>query len=284
MSFSSQIKDKLCALDFSCTACSAAETAGLLRFGGALSQEGIRFSTESFAVASRLHNNLIEVFGIEAGFVSGSKSLGLSVENKFDIENIYLRLLGDVTPFDCCEAAYIRGAFLGSGSVSNPEKGYHLEFSTKNESEALFLQGLLTKRGLGAKMARRKSYFIIYLKEYEQIADLLGLMGDSGDAFELFSIQIEKEIRNNINRRVNCENANADKVAKAGARHMAAIRKIKEANMWSSLPSSLQEIGNLREQYPEDGLKSLGEKLNPPIGKSGVNHRLERILQIAESL
>jgi len=284
VSFSSQIKDKLCSADFACTACCIAETAGILRFGGVFSPEEIRFVTESFGVASRLHHNIIDEFGITTSFVSNAKTLGLSIENKFDTENIYLRLSSDIAPFECCESAYIRGAFLGSGSVSNPEKGYHLEFSTKNKNEALFLQQLLAKKGFGAKMVHRKSYDIVYLKEYEQIADLLGLMGDSGDAFELFSIQIEKEMRNNVNRRVNCENANADKVARACSKHLYAINKIKAAKMWESLPQTLQEIGNLREQYPEDGLKALGERLTPTIGKSGVNHRLERILEFANNL
>lgn len=284
MSFSSQIKNKLCALDFSCTACSVAETAGILRFGGAISSTKIHFSTESFSVASRLYANMLQDFGIEASFVSGAKSLLLSVDNDFDIENIYLRLFSDAIPFECCEAAYIRGAFLGGGSVSNPEKGYHLEFVTKDNKEALFLLNLLKKKGFGAKITKRKNYNIVYIKEYEKIADLLGLMGDSGDAFELFSIQIEKEMRNNINRRLNFENANADKTALACSRHLVAIKKIKDANMWSSLPKTLQEIATLREEFPEDGLKALGEKLTPPIGKSGVNHRLERILQIAQKL
>ena len=284
MSFSSEIKDRLCSLSFSCTACVAAETAGMLRFGGALTGEGVRFSTESFPVASRLHNNIEEISGIDAGFVSGAKSLTLSITNKFDIENIFLSLGDNITPFECCEAAYIRGAFLGSGSISNPEKGYHMEFTTKSEEEAELLLLFLNKRGFCAKPTLRKNHYVIYIKEVEQIADILGLMGDSGDAFRLYSIQIEKEMRNNINRQLNFENANANKTAMACSKHLVAIQKLKEAKKWTSLPSTLQEIGNLREEYPEDSLATLGQKLSPPIGKSGVNHRLERILQLAENL
>ena len=184
----------------------------------------------------------------------------------------------------CCASAYIRGAFLGHGSISDPKKGYHLEFITKNTNEADFLCNLLFLGGLTPKLMQRKSYVIVYIKEANQIADLLGLMGDTTDAFELFGVQIEKDMRNNINRKVNCENANANKVAKAASKHIFAIKKIKSAKKWHELPDTLKEIGDLRCRYPEDSIKVLGERLDPPIGKSGVNHRLERILQIADTL
>ncbi len=184
----------------------------------------------------------------------------------------------------CCASAYIRGAFLGHGSVSDPQKSYHLEFITKNANEADFLCNLLFLNRLTPKLMQRKNYVIVYIKEANQIADLLGLMGDSADAFEFFGVQIEKDMRNNINRKVNFENANADKVAKAASKHLVAIKKIKLAKKWHDLPDTLKEIGDLRQRYPEDSIKKLGERLDPPIGKSGVNHRLERILQIAEML
>ncbi len=184
----------------------------------------------------------------------------------------------------CCMASYIRGAFLGHGSISDPKKAYHLEFITKSANEADFLCNLLFLGGLTPKLMQRKSYVIVYMKEANQIADLLGLMGDSADALELFGVQIEKDMRNNINRQVNCENANANKVAKAASKHIFAIKKIKAAKKWHELADTLKEIGDLRCRYPEDSIKALGERLDPPIGKSGVNHRLERILQIADTL
>ena len=185
---------------------------------------------------------------------------------------------------ECCTDAYIRGAFLGHGSISDPQKGYHLEFITKTKEEALFLQSVLKEKNILSKRTQRKTYIIVYIKEATQIADLLGIMGDNTDAFELFGVQIEKDMRNNINRKVNCENANANKVAKAASRHLYAIKKIKAARKWHELPHTLKEIGELRCRYPEDSIKSLGERVDPPIGKSGVNHRLERILQIADML
>lgn len=284
MSFSSEIKNKLCSQPLSCPACAAAEAAGMLCTGGMISTGAIRFTTENSDVSDRLHSDMEEAFGINIEFSSGTKNHSMIIDNMFETENIIYRLTGDVTPLECCENSYIRGAFLGCGSVSDPNSGYHLEFASKNRSEAVFLQKLLNKKGFGAKETSRKNYTVIYLKGYEQIADLLGLLGGMSGAFELFDIQIEKDMRNSINRRVNCENANANKAAKASSVHLHAINKIKALKKWESLPDTLKEIGELRSEFPEESLKELGEHCDPPIGKSGVNHRLNRIKAFADNL
>lgn len=186
-------------------------------------------------------------------------------------------------PFSCCRASYVRGAFLGGGSVTDPQKGYHLEFNTKNEEFAKELMEVLKEDGFASKMTYRKGYYVVYVKGSSEIADILGYMGAPRFAFEMFNVQAEKEMRNDINRRVNCENANTNKAAKASSKHLFAIKKIRDAKKWDKLPDVLKEIAILREKYPEDSLKELGERTEPPIGKSGVNHRLNRILEIAEN-
>ena len=188
------------------------------------------------------------------------------------------------TPFECCIMSYIRGAFLGGGSISDPKKSYHLEFDAKYEPEADRLCSMLSKCGVASKMTYRKGHYIVYIKEYSVIADTLGIIGDSSSAFEIYNISIEKDVRNSINRQMNCENANMDKVADAYMKHLSAIEKVKNTVGIETLPEVLQEIARVRVMYPEDSLKQLGERLENPIGKSGVNHRLNRIVAIADEI
>lgn len=287
MSFSSDIKEALVKIPFDCPNCAAAETAGMLRISGKLAEDRIKFTTENRAVAGRLERNLAEGFGIcpKARERDGAKAYQIVIEDIFAVENIGERITaGDVMPFSCCRASFVRGAFLGGGSVSNPEKNYHLEFDARDKSEAEFLRDTLKTDGFASKVTYRKGRYVVYVKECETIADILGYIGAGKSALEMFTIQIEKEMRNSVNRRVNCENANADKAARASGRHLVAIRKIAAAKKFDKLPDVLREIAELRMEYPEDSLKELGEKTNPPIGKSGVNHRLNRILELADNL
>ena len=285
MSFSSQIKEKLCKTEYSCGGCALYETAGALMFGGIAEEGNVRFSTENRAVAGRIKDDISSSFGIDLNIIQGTRTYRIETTDTYQTENICGGILpGGSIPFSCCRASFVRGAFLGGGSVTDPQKGYHLEFDTKNKKCAEYLKEILAHDNFDARITNRKGYHVLYIKDSERIADLLGYMGAPQGAFELFSIQIEKEMRNNINRRVNCENANTNKAAKASSKHLFAIKQIKAAKKWDKLPGVLKEIGELREEYPEDSLKELGEKVNPPIGKSGVNHRLNRILDIAENL
>ncbi len=285
VSFSSDIKEKLCRAEYVCQSCAANETAGALTFGGTVGGDGIRFATENRAVAERVKKSVSEAFGIGADIVHMSRLERLNIEDVFEVENIIggISLCGDI-PFSCCRAAFVRGAFLGGGSVTDPQKGYHMEFNTREESSAKELCSILSRDGFSAKITRRKGGYVVYIKGSGEIADILGYMGAPQGALEMFTIQVEREMRNDINRRVNCENANTNKAARASSRHLFAIKKIRSSGEWDKLPDVLKEIGELREEYPEDSLKELGEKTAPPIGKSGVNHRLNRILEIADSI
>ncbi|MBP2033483.1 DNA-binding protein WhiA [Clostridium algifaecis] len=180
--------------------------------------------------------------------------------------------------------AYIRGAFLGGGSVSNPEKTYHLEFVTHNCDYADDLSKLINEYNLNSKVIQRKNSFIVYLKEGEQIVDLLNIIGAHSALLDLENVRIMKEMRNNINRLVNCETANLSKTVNAAVRQIESIKLIEKEIGLLRLPQNLREIAELRLKYPDESLKELGEMLNPKVGKSGVNHRLRRIEKIAEEL
>ncbi len=282
MSFASEIKKKLCETDMQCEKCRIAEIAGMLRFSGSCRDTGIRFVTENECAAKRLYEDIKEAFGIEMQPEHGLKAYTFFTESRSVTDNICECINGDVVPFACCRASYVRGAFLGGGSISDPQKSYHLEFGTKSRSEADFLIHILTGEGFSPKITERKGKYVVYIKECEQIADILGYIGAGYGTLEMFTIQVEKQLKNDINRRVNCENANTDKMVTAASRQMAAINKLKKNGEWENLPETLREIGKLREENPDVSLKELGQMLNPPIGKSGVNHRLNRIMELAE--
>lgn len=184
----------------------------------------------------------------------------------------------------CCRRAYLRGAFLGSGSVSDPEKGYHLEFVNAKEEYAISLRNLINKFGMDAKIVMRKNNYVAYLKEGAQIVDLLNIMGAHVALMELENIRIIKEMRNNVNRLVNCETANINKTVSAAVRQVQDIHYLEGVIGLSTLPQNLEEIAQCRLKYPSASLKELGEQLNSPVGKSGVNHRLRKLSELANQL
>lgn len=190
----------------------------------------------------------------------------------------------DMIKTDEEKRAYIRGAFLGGGSISNPEKTYHLEFVTHSEEYAIDLSKLINTFGLNSKVIQRKNSYIIYIKEGEQIVDLLNIIGAHASLLELENIRIMKEMRNNVNRLVNCETANLSKTVNAAVRQVESIKLIQSEIGLKRLPKNLREVAELRLNYPDESLKDLGEMLDPPVGKSGVNHRLRKIEKIAEEL
>jgi hypothetical protein len=184
----------------------------------------------------------------------------------------------------CCKRAYIRGAFLGGGSLSDPEKTYHLEFVNPNKAHSIALQELINSFGMDAKIVQRKRYYVVYLKEGSQIVDLLNIMEAHIALMDLENVRILKEMRNNVNRIVNCETANINKTVSASVKQLEDIHYIEESVGLEQLPGPLEEIASIRIQYPSASLKELGTYLDPPVGKSGVNHRLRKISAIAEKL
>lgn len=184
----------------------------------------------------------------------------------------------------CCKRAFLRGAFLSSGSVTDPEKAYHLEISVISEALAVQLQKIMMFFGMEAKIVTRKKYQVVYIKEGAQIVDFLNVTEAHVALMEFENIRIVKEVRNSVNRQVNCETANISKTVTAAAKQIEDIKYV-ECNMGlRQLAKGLREIAELRLEYPDSSLQELGQMLNPPIGKSGVNHRLRKIGNIAIQL
>lgn len=183
----------------------------------------------------------------------------------------------------CCKRAYIRGAFLAAGSISDPEKSYHFEIVCRTMEQAEQLQEVINSFAMDAKIVERKKHFVVYLKEGSQIVDILNVMEAHIALMNLENVRILKEMRNSVNRKVNCETANISKTVNAAVRQLEDIIYIRDTMGLGALPENLRAIAELRLEYPEAPLKELGTYLNPPVGKSGVNHRLRKISAIAEA-
>ena len=184
----------------------------------------------------------------------------------------------------CCKRAFIRGAFLASGSMSDPEKAYHFEIVCQDPARAGQLRELITSFGLDAKIVARKKCYVVYLKEGSQIVDMLNVMEAHVALMNLENVRILKEMRNSVNRQVNCETANINKTVNAAVKQVEDIQYIERTVGLSALSEGLQEMAQLRLAYPEAALKELGSLLTPAVGKSGVNHRLRKISSFAEEL
>lgn len=189
-----------------------------------------------------------------------------------------------VVQHSCCKRAFIRGAFLATGSISNPEKSYHIEIVCMQRKRAEQLRNLINSFQLEAKIIQRKKSYVVYLKEGSQIVDLLNVMEATVALMEMENIRILKEMRNSVNRQVNCETANLNKTVSAAVKQAEDIRYIQSVMGLEKLPENLEEIARLRLDNPNASLKELGDLLTVPIGKSGVNHRLRKLSEIAEEL
>ena len=181
----------------------------------------------------------------------------------------------------CCRHAYLRGAFLATGTLSDPGKGYHLEISSSSEDYAKSLNNFMNKLDLAAKMVLRRERYVVYLKESETIVELLNRMGAHKALLAFENIRITKDVRNNVNRAANCDSANLDKTMNAAQKQIEAIRLIEEKGAFSRMPRSLREIAEKRMDNPDMPLKELGEAFDPPISKSAVNHRLRKLMEFA---
>ncbi|MCC6094585.1 MAG: DNA-binding protein WhiA [Eubacterium sp.] len=184
----------------------------------------------------------------------------------------------------CCRRAFIRGVFLAGGSVSDPNTSYHFEIVCSTEEQALGLRDILRSLDVDARTVQRKKYQIVYVKDSQQISDLLGMMGAGSSMLAFENARIVRSVRGDVNRQVNCETANISKTARAAAKQIADIQLIQERVGLANLPEALDEIARVRLQYPKATLSELGKHLSDPVGKSGVNHRLRKISIIAEAL
>lgn len=184
----------------------------------------------------------------------------------------------------CCKRAFIRGAYLAGGSMSDPNKSYHYEIVCLDLRKAEQLQEMLASFQVEARIVERKKYYVVYVKDAEAISEALNVMEAHVSMMDFENIRIMKELRSTVNRKVNCETANINKTVSAASQQIADIRYIEEVKGLEALPDNLEEMARVRLKYPEVPLKELGGLLDPPVGKSGVNHRLRRLKEIADHL
>ena len=199
-------------------------------------------------------------------------------------ENVVFHINPEVVKMPCCKKAFVRGAFLGGASVVNPEKGYHLEFVTNRYNLSQDFCNLLLEFGLRPKSIKRKSSYIVYFKNSDEISDILSIIGAHNMFMEFLNVKILKETRNNINRKVNCENANIDKTISAAFLQIKAINRLKETGVFDSMPEHLKALAELRLKNKGETLQELGEMMEPKISKSAVNHRFRKIIELYEKL
>lgn len=311
MSFSSQIKNEISRMEFEKDCCILAELAAIVRMNGTIQlQRGnkllLKMTTENAATARRIFTILRNKYNQEIDVVV-KKSKQLKKKNIYLIvisdSELVSRILRDIRFIEgknilkqnyeidkqiikkrCCRRSYIRGSFLGGGSMSNPERSYHLEFTSENEDHAKDLAKIINTFGLNAKVIERKYKYIVYLKEASQIGDILNIIGAHQALLKFEDIRVLKDMRNNVNRLVNCETANLSKTINASMRQVDDIKTIQAHDGLENLPPKLREVAYLRLDNRNASLKELGEMLDPPMGKSGINHRLRKIGQIAEKI
>lgn len=292
MSFSGEVKEELLKQYASSAHCIYAELSAIILFGdrGRTKSDNMGFLPENGEITVFL--NTENDFVRQKAFTLCKKNINIKSDAEkgilsFSVEFWKDRLIPDLKGTlkeQCCRRAFLRGAYLCVGSMSNPGKSYHLEFDCIDEKEADLLLELTAAFDIPAKVARRKKYYVVYIKEGSAICDMLNIMGAHVSLMDFENHRIVKEVRNSVNRKVNCETANIAKTVNAAAGQVRDIMLIQERTGLSELPKNLREIAQLRLEYQEATLQELGELLTPPVGKSGVNHRLRKLSEIAESM
>lgn len=309
MSFSLNTKNELARIMTPKACCQMAEMAALIKMDGLIQISGqhrisLHVVTETAAVARKVFTYIKNLFGVHTDILIKKKSR-LKKNNVYLVRmapqpgvNQVLSSIGlidsggqfidkinpDILTKDCCRRSFLRGAFLGGGSVSDPEGDYHLEILVNDEEFSRSLCDLMERYELKARINKRKNWDVVYLKGSEDILKLLNLMGAHSALLSFENTRIYKDMRNQVNRLVNCETANLSKTVNAAVKQIDDIKLIQDTVGLDSLPDSLKLIAELRLQYPDISLKELGEMLTPSIGKSGVNHRIRRLQRIAESI
>lgn len=311
ITFSGKIKEELSRHWTEARHCQIAEIAAIISMCGKVSIDSyehylIKIHTENISVARKYFTLLQKTFNIESEIrISRNRlreSLSYTVVIKRHKDAIRVlqaaKLIdkdGEITEElsllknmvlqqTCCKRAFVRGAFLATGSMNNPEKSYHFEIVCMSEQKAEQLRAVINSFGMDAKVILRKKSYVVYLKEGSQIVDALNVMGATVALMEMENIRILKGMRNTVNRKVNCETANINKTVSAAVKQVEDILYIEGQIGLHKLPENLEEIARLRLEYREATLKELGDLLSIPVGKSGVNHRLRKISDMAEKL
>lgn len=311
MSFSAEVKEELSKHIGSSRHCKLAEIAAIIECAGYLDEKNGKYTlyiqADNALVARKFFTLLKKAFNIETNILEGIPDIKengrvyrpvmldgkdlrsvLGAIKLIDTEGNILDIQNGVslmvTRNTCCKRAFLRDSFLCLGSISDPNKGYHLEYVCINEMQARHLQDMIESFDIEAKIVSRKKYHVLYIKEGSGIVDLLNIMEAPVSLMNLENLRIVKEMRNSINRRVNCEVANITKTVNAASKQIEDITYIKDHYGFDNLQVGLREMAEVRLENPEATLVELGRMLDPVVGKSGVNHRLRKLSDLADKL
>ena len=298
MSFSSDVKSELCRLGVSKLCCARSEAYGVLLCCSTFTAREVRIVTESADFAARLPKLFQRSFGVAFDRLPEAEEEGrkfvfqITGQDKLHTivdllgyearQNLVLHINFAMLEEDCCRDAFLRGAFLAGGSVTDPVKRYHLELTTSHLQASRELSALLREMGYEPRQVVRSGYQVTYFKSSRQIEELLTRVGAPLSAMELMNAKAEKDLRNGVNRRVNCEAANVGKVVDAAQEQLSAISRLYELGRVEDLPEKLKETIILRETYPELSLSELAAEFDPPISKSALSHRLRKLTELAQ--
>ena len=306
MSFTAEVKDELARVGGSCPECAVAELAALVRVCGALSFHGsgaysIRVSTETGAVARTVIRLAHEVFDLDTSLtvrrsnLHRSRNYLIEIPEQKGLEQALIRMgvlvLGRglssgiaarVVARPCCRAAYLRGAFMAGGFIADPRGDFHLEIAVTGDEFADDLLELLDDEGITARVNRRRGSYAIYLKSFDDIAALLGVVGAERTARAVKNIRVMKSVKNDVNRRVNAELANQARSTGASAEQLALIDRVEREIGFDALPPALMQFCVARREHPELSLRDLGAQMMPPLSKSALYHRVLRLEKLLE--
>lgn len=299
MSFSSEAKNELCRTAVHRLCCARAEAYGVLLYCNVFTPNEIRIMTEHPLFAARLPRLFHRAFGVTFDRLPTQTGRSKSVLQITETEK--LAHIMDTLGYDrsqslaahinlamveeeCCRAAFLRGAFLAGGSVIDPAKRYHLELATSHKRASGEMETLLREMGASPKSVLRGGYYVIYFKQSEHIEDLLTRIGAPVAAMEVMNTKVEKELRNQVNRKLNCDTANLDKAVDAARGQIEGIRRLEKFGVMAQLPEKLKQTAQLRLLHPELTLAELAEEFDPPITKSCLNHRLRKLMEYTKML
>ena len=296
MSFSVDVKTELCRAPLSRKCCAQAEAYGVLLYCNTFHAAQTRIVTENEAFAQRLpplfkrafkltFDRLPQGGGKQVFEIADPAKLAV-LHQAFgsDPRAVALHVNFAMVEENCCRAAFLRGAFLAGGSVTDPRKGYHLELATSHHSVSREVLALMRELDQEPKAAQRKGNAVIYFKQSEKIEDFLTCIGAPLAAMEVMNAKLERDLRGSVNRRVNCDAANLDKAVEAAMSQVEAIRRLEGSGTLVTLPDKLREAAALRLAHPEDTLAQLAQRCDPPITKSALNHRLRKLVELGREL
>ena len=299
ISFSAKAKAEICKIIPQKRCCALAQCFGILLFCNTFGAGGIRIITESRDFSQLLPRLFKKAFNIsfdrqpeadatgKLNFqINDSEKLSAIMEQYgFTLDTLSLHINLPVVEEDCCKAAFLRGAFLAGGSVTDPEKGYHMELATTHQSVAREGYALIQEvMGFYPKSSGRGGGQVLYLKQSDLISDVLTYLGAPVAAMGIMEAKLEKELNNRVNRRCNCDDANTSKVVEAAQEQLNAIRTIRNKGQFDQLPVKLQQAAVAREENPEVSLTELAAMMEPPITKPAMNHRLQKLVQMAQEV